>query len=350
MQWLYQQAKKPSKEHEALAYQRQQVLTKPPGALGQLETLAIKLAGLQYKALPQCEQLFIRVFAGDHGVAQSGVSAFPQAVTVEMIRNFARGGAAISVLAKHLDADFGVINLGTATEVEPLENVENLNIAPGTADFSKQAAMSTEELNQALNAGRLVAEQALSADADIFIGGEMGIGNTTSASALCAAYTQTPARTWCGKGTGLNDEGVERKATLIDQAIVKHNVNAVAPLEILRHFGGLEIAALAGAYIACSQNGLPSLIDGFISSAAALCAYRINPSILPWLVFSHRSNEAAHGNLLELLKAEPLIDLGMRLGEGSGAAVAVPIIQNACRLHSEMATFEQAGVSTQADT
>jgi nicotinate-nucleotide--dimethylbenzimidazole phosphoribosyltransferase len=324
---------------------RQSVLTKPPGALGQLETLAIQLAAMQGTPHPIIEKVHIAVFAADHGVVAEGVSAFPQAVTTEMVRNFARGGAAINVLAQALSAMLEVINLGTVHDPGPLPGVVDGRLGPGAANLAREAAMSPEQLIRALEAGRRAAERARSLGTQLFIGGEMGIGNTTSASALaCALLNESPARL-AGPGTGLDAAGVARKAAVIRRALDLHGEYLRDPWETLRRLGGFEIAALAGAYITSAQAGLPLLVDGFISSVAALAATRLNEGTRDWLIFSHASAEPGHVRVLEAMNARPLLDLGMRLGEGSGAAVAVPLLRLACALHNGMATFAEAGVT-----
>ncbi|TBU97329.1 nicotinate-nucleotide--dimethylbenzimidazole phosphoribosyltransferase [Stutzerimonas kirkiae] len=325
---------------QALARQRQ--LTKPYGALGRLETLAVELAAMQGREKPRLERLAISVFAGDHGVVAEGVSAYPQSVTGEMLRNFVRGGAALSVLARHLDAPLEVIDLGTVQPLR-LDGVRHLRLGPGTANMAQTAAMTIEQCDAALAAGRDSLRRAAEGGAQLFIGAEMGIGNTTVASALaCALLGATPAAL-VGPGTGLDDQGVRHKRRVIERALALHE--ASAPLDILRKLGGFEVAALCGAYLACAQAGIPTLVDGFICTAAALCATRLNPGCRDWLLFAHRSAEPGHAALLQALAAEPLLDLGLRLGEGSGAALAVPLLRQACALHGEMATFAEAAVS-----
>ena len=345
MQWLKDAAQASNPETQNAAQARQEQLTKPPGSLGQLETLAIQLASLQGQATPSIDKIMIRVFAADHGVVEEGISAFPQVVTGEMVKNFAAGGAAITVLARQLKADFGVVNLGTVSELPELESVKDQRIAPGTQNFCKAGAMSDEQLDSALKAGAETADQAKKLGIDLYIGGEMGIGNTTSASALASALSGTEVSQLVGRGTGVDDEGIQRKINTVKKGLSLHKADDSTPLLILRDLGGLEIAGLVGAYIRCAQVGIAVLVDGFISSAAALVACKINPSIRPWLFFSHCSEEAGHKYLLQSLEAQPLLSLGMRLGEASGAAVAATILQAACRLHAEMATFDQAGVS-----
>ena len=283
----------------------------------------------------------ITVFAADHGVADEGVSAFPHAVTAEMVKNFAGGGAAISVMARSIDATLKVVNLGTADAIGPLEGVMDYALGPGTANFTREAAMSERQLTEALSAGRR--EQF--AGADLFIGGEMGIANTTAASALACVLLSASSAELAGPGTGLDRVGVRHKAAVIQRALDLHRPHINSPLDALHRVGGFEIAALTGACIASAQAGVPVLVDGFISSVAALSAVRLRPEIRPWLLFSHTSAEPGHRQVLDALEAQPLLDLGMRLGEGSGAAAVVPLLRLACRLHNEMTTFADASVS-----
>lgn len=324
---------------------RQQMLTKPPGALGRLEALAIRLAAMQGMALPRLDHVHITVFAGDHGVAEEGVSAFPQAVTGEMVRNFARGGAAISVLARQLGATLEIINLGTVNNPGPLPGVKDAALGPGTANFVRAPAMSGHQLARALHTGRHAVERARLAGAQLFIGGDMGIANTSAATALACALLDLPPEQLAGPGTGLDARGVAHKAAVIRRALDLHGDQLAAPLEALRRVGGFEIAALAGAYIACAQIGLPVLVDGFIAGSAALAAFRLHPGVNDWLLYAHASAEPGHRHMLAALEVRPLLDLGLRLGEGSGAAAAVPLLRLACAVHNEMATFAEAGVA-----
>lgn len=343
--WLLEPCRTPDAEIAQAARARQLQLTKPPGSLGALETLAVQLAALQQRKRPEIERVWISVFAADHGVAVEGVSAFPQVVTGEMLRNFASGGAAISVLARALDATLEVVNLGTVNDPGEIAGVRRAIIAPSSANFCERAAMSEEQLQRALAAGADSVRAACAAQAQLFIGGEMGIGNTTAATALaCAMLAEAPS-TLAGAGTGLDADGIARKVVVIERALARH-VDARNAREQLRCLGGFEIAALCGAYIAAAQAGLPVLVDGFIATAAALAAKRINGGVRDWLLFAHRSHERGHARLLAALAAEPLLDLSLRLGEASGAAVAVPLLRLACALHNQMATFAQAGVST----
>ncbi|MDO1527747.1 nicotinate-nucleotide--dimethylbenzimidazole phosphoribosyltransferase [Fulvimonas sp. R45] len=328
----------------AAARARQAQLTKPPGSLGALEDAAVQLAALQRTAAPAVERVWIGVFAGDHGVAAEGVSAFPQAVTGEMLRNFAGGGAAIAVLARALGATLEVVNLGCVNDPGEIAGVRRAVIAPQTANFCTAPAMTPAQLDAALAAGADSVRQAVAAGAQLFIGGEMGIANTTAATALACALLDEPPLALAGAGTGLDAAGVAHKRAVVERALARH-AGAASPLEKLRRLGGFEIAALAGACLAAAQAGVPMLVDGFIATAAALAAVRIQPGVRDWLLFAHRSHERGHARLLDALHATPLLDLGLRLGEGSGAAAAVPLLRLACALHNGMATFAQAGVS-----
>lgn len=334
-----------SARQEAIA--RQQQLTKPHGSLGQLENIVIQLAAMQGKE-PKINTAFITVFAGDHGIAAAGVSAFPQEVTGQMVANFANGGAAISVLAKALLAPFEIVNLGTVTPTN-FAGVINRNIAPGTANMLTTDAMTKQQCAEALDQGRESLLNAVSHGCELFIGGEMGIGNTTSATVLACALSGMSAASLTGPGTGLDAEGVARKVGIIEQVLLKHAGAVKKPLLLLQKVGGLEIAALVGSYITAAQEGIPILVDGFICTAAAMVAIAIAPESRNWMIFSHGSAEPGHKMMLQYLSVEPLLDLSLRLGEGSGAALSVPLIRMACQLHSEMATFEEAAIAGKID-
>ncbi len=327
------------------AQARQQQLTKPAGSLGRLESVAVQLAGLQGQVKPSLDQLWIAIFAGDHGVVAEGVSAFPQEVTGQMLHNFVSGGAAISVLARQLGASLEVVDLGTVTPSLNSPGVRHVNIGPGTANFVEGPAMTQAQGALALQAGRDSVQRASAAGTQLFIGGEMGIGNTTAASALACALLDCPVVHLTGPGTGLNAAGVSHKAQVIERALALHRAQRGDALQTLFNLGGFEIAALVGAYLACAQEGIAVLVDGFICSVAALVAVRLNPDCRPWLLFGHRGAEPGHRHVLETLNAEPLLDLGLRLGEGSGAALAVPLLRLACDLHGQMATFAEAAVA-----
>lgn len=333
--------------HEVLKFaeQRQTVLTKPAGSLGRLEDVAITIAGMQGNEKPDLTRIQCSIFAADHGIAAEGVSAFPQVVTGEMIRNFSSGGAAICVLSRAIGANLEVINLGTVNDLGSLAGVTNCIIGLGTENFSTQPAMNEQQLARAIDIGRQAVERARLEDFQLFIGGEMGIANTSSATAVTSALLKMTPEKIAGPGTGLDKEGVNHKAQVISRALELHKTEMQTALDILKCVGGFEIAALTGAYISCAQNGIPALVDGFISSAAALLANEILPGVNKWLLFSHASAEPGHKIILEALNARPLLDLNMRLGEGSGAATAVPLLQLACKLHNEMASFAEASVS-----
>lgn len=327
------------------AIEHQQQLTKPAGSLGQLETIAIKLAGLQSTPKPRVDDVQITVFAGDHGIVAEGVSAFPQAVTAEMVRNFSRGGAAISVLARETEAKLSVINTGTVTELEALESVHDKRVASGTSNFMTQPAMTLAQCQQAMLVGRDAANDAKQSGMQLFIGGEMGIGNTTSATAIASALLNISPEHLAGPGTGLSSEGVQHKVQVIQRSLELHQAYLTSPLAVLHYVGGFEIAALVGAYLHCAKVGLAVLVDGFISSVAALVAQRISPESADWFLFSHQSAEPGHQQILAELHAEPLLDINMRLGEASGAGVVLPLIKLSCALHNSMATFAEAAVS-----
>lgn len=340
--WLNQPVAALDESARVRTRERQAQLTKPPGSLGRLETLAEDFAAWQGRSLPTLETVRLSVFAADHGVAEQGVSAFSREVTAQMVANFCRGGAAVSVLGRACGAEFRVVNLGCVAQPPGHASLLDRTIAPGTADFTRAPAMTGEQLGQALSAGR---EQVQGWQGQLFIGGEMGIGNTTAASALQAALMNVQAEQVVGPGTGIDAETLARKCLLIERALRLHRLSASEPLRVLQCLGGFEIAALTGAYIACGQNGIPALVDGYISTAAALVACRLCPAVRGWLLFAHQSSEPGHRLLLSQLQAEPLLSLGMRLGEGSGAALAVPLLQRALDLHTQMATFSEAGVA-----
>jgi nicotinate-nucleotide--dimethylbenzimidazole phosphoribosyltransferase len=359
--WWQNPVKPLDESARAIARLRQNNLTKPPGSLGRLEALAIGLAAMQSRPKPRIDRPWISLFAGDHGVVAEGVSAFPQAVTQQMLANFVNGGAAISVLARTAGAHLEVVDAGTLAQA-PLPGVAWAKAGDGTANFTQGAAMSAAQLEHCLNLGREAVQRALGDGGDLFIGGEMGIGNTTSAAALACALLGLPGRELAGPGTGLDGAGVSHKAAVIDRGLALHGFEISPAMRFassphptalpegegnraLRCLGGFEIAALAGAYIACAQLGLPALVDGFITTAAALAACRMNPGVRDWLLFAHASAEPGHVRLLAALDAEPLLRLEMRLGEGSGAATALPLLRLACELHGGMATFAEAGVS-----
>lgn len=335
----------PDPEFSQQAQARQSVLTKPPGSLGRLEQVAIALAAQQGRAAPAVENVHITIFAADHGVCCEGISAFPQEVTAQMIINFAQGGAAISVMAKHLNASLEVVDLGTVGETpNEMPGVISNPIAPGTKNLATEPAMTANQLEQAIDAGDQAAERAAQAGAELFISGDMGIGNTTSAAAVACALLGETALLMVGAGTGLSADAITHKAEVVTRALERHGQNQT-PTAVLASLGGFEIAAMAASFIGAAARGIPVLVDGFIASVAALAAVRQQPGLIDWLHFGHRSAEQGHQRILDALQAEPLLNLGMRLGEASGAAVAVPLLRSACALHNQMASFADAGVS-----
>ncbi len=342
--WWLAPARQINHESREQALARQQQLTKPTGSLGRLETVAVQLAGLQGREKPKVDNVWIAIFAGDHGVVAEGVSAYPQEVTGQMLHNFVMGGAAISVLARQLSAQLDVVDLGTVSPLN-LPGVRHLNLGAGTANFAKGPAMTQDQLEGALAGGRDSILRAKAAGTELFIGGEMGIGNTAVASAVACSLLNCPAPLLVGPGTGLDAQGVNRKVQVIEQALQLHAEQSGDALGSLRALGGFEVAALVGAYLACAQEGIAALVDGFICTVAALVAVRINPSCRQWLFFGHRGAEPGHRHVLQTLEAEPLLELGLRLGEGSGAALAVPLLRLACELHNGMATFAEAAVA-----
>ena len=343
--WINDDLASLNEQFQVEGIERQGQLTKPPGSLGDLEAIAVRLCAMQGTLKPCVDSAQVVVFAGDHGICDEGVSAFPQVVTGEMIKNFSRGGAAITALARQQGAGFEVVNVGIVVDLPVMDNVVDATVMAGTANFAQQAAMTSEQLSAALAAGKAAAERAHTNGAKLFIGGDMGIGNTSSATALSAWVLNDDASNHVGPGTGLDAEGVSHKGKVIAAALTKHADAMTSPVEALRHVGGLEVAALVGAYIRSAQLGMTILVDGFITTSAALIAQQIQPQIGDWMFFAHASAEPGHQAMVDKLQAKPILDLGMRLGEGSGAGVALSILKSACATHNEMATFAEAAVS-----
>ena len=296
--------------------------------------------------MPPCE---VFVFAADHGVAVHGVSAFPQAVTVQMLRNFARGGAAINVLASLSGCRLEVVDVGTLGAAAVVPGVRNERIRAGTADISSEAAMTVRQAHAALAVGERCAREAIGRGARLLIAGEMGIANTTAAACLICACTGASPEQVVGRGTGIDDSAFARKLEVVRGALARLRHRLPLPaIEILAELGGLEIAAMSGLYLQAARRGVPILLDGYVSGAAALAAAAFDPGAREWMLAAHRSAEPGHALALEALGLSPLLDLGMRLGEGSGAALALPIINAALALHRQMATFAEAGVAESA--
>ena len=347
-QWWLDAAARLSEHAQQQAQAHQNQLTKPQGSLGRLETVAIHLAAMQNKTKPQIHKPHMLVFAADHGIVAQGVSAFPQSVTIAMLTNFVNGGAAVATLCQQQSIELKVINCGTANPCAHLANIIHQPIMPGTHDFSQQAAMSAEQASLALTLGKEQVDQAYTQGCDLLMLGEMGIGNTSAASCLSALLLEQEVSTLTGSGTGVEGAALTHKQNILTASMARSKPLVSTPLEALEQVGGLEIAAIAGAYIRASQLGIPCLVDGFISTAAALLAVQLNPSVRQWLLFSHHSAEQGHAALLAALEAEPLLHLDMRLGEGSGAAVAYAIVQQALTIHNNMATFTEAAVENKS--
>lgn len=319
--------------------------TKPPGSLGRLEALALQAGLIQQRLDPRWQQPTMLVFAADHGLAAAGVSPYPQAVTAQMVHNFLAGGAAVNVLCREAGVQLRVVNAGVAAEFAAHPLLIDCPVAPGTANSLLQEAMTPAQARLALQRGAQVAQQQHAAGCNVLLLGEMGIGNTSAASLLVARLAGLPLEEVTGRGTGLDDAGVERKRSVLQQVLQRH-AQAQEPLQALAAFGGFELAMLAGAALQAAAQRMLIVVDGFIVSAALLLAWRLQPAVLDYCVFAHRSGERGHRLLLQYMQVEPLLDLGLRLGEGSGAALAWPILRSSLALLQDMASFASAGVST----
>ena len=338
-------------ENNELYQQLQQIVdqkTKPLGALGRLETLAVQLGLIQGTTTPHIEQPQIRVFAADHGLTKHGTSAYPSAVTAQMVYNFLQGGAAINVLARQHHMELKVVDAGVDADFanSPFKDHAQLldyKVRHGSRDALSEPAMTAEECLAALENGMKVVENSVG---NLLVVGEMGIGNTSAASLLLARLGDIPLDECIGRGTGLDDAGLKHKASILTQVLARHS-EAQTPFDILAALGGLEIAMMAGALMQAASERRILLIDGFIASSALLAAERLAPGVAQYAVFAHHSVEPGHTHLLKLLNAEPLLNMGMRLGEGSGAALAYPLLQSACAIINEMASFNDAGISGQ---
>ncbi len=318
--------------------------TKPPRSLGRLEDMACALAAIQGTATPKLRKKTIVVLAGDHGVAASGVSAYPQEVTVQMLLNFANGGAAICALARHAGADVVIADLGS--RVAPKHpKILDRRIGAGTKDFTREPAMSPAEARRAVEAGIEISLRLADEGCTLIGLGEMGIGNTTASSAMAAAFLGLPPEQVTGRGTGVDDAGLQRKVDAVRTALERHHPVGTDGLDVLQKVGGFEIAGLAGVVLGAASRKIPVVMDGFIATAAATAAARICPAAAGSLLPSHSSVEIGHRRLLDALGAKPYFDLDMRLGEGTGAALAMSLLEASIRILEEMATFESAGVS-----
>jgi nicotinate-nucleotide--dimethylbenzimidazole phosphoribosyltransferase len=333
------------KESMRTASMRQDQLTKPQGSLGALEQIAIQIAGIQRQPLPKIRNKAIITMAADHGVAARGVSLYPPEVTSQMLLNFVHGGAAINVLARMINARVVTVDMGVSGNLPKTDGIISKMIDSGTRDISRGPAMTREQAMDCLLAGISILENELNPGLDIFGTGEMGIGNTTSAAAITAVITGKPIALVTGRGTGIGDEQLSHKISIIEQSLSINKPNPSDPVDILSKVGGFEIGGLAGAILAGAANRIPIIIDGFISGAAALLAVKICPQVKDYLIASHLSAEKGHAACLEYLQLTPSLNLNMRLGEGTGAALGIFLAEAAVNLLSDMATFSEASVS-----
>jgi nicotinate-nucleotide--dimethylbenzimidazole phosphoribosyltransferase len=337
------------------ARERQSRLTKPPGSLGVLEEIACRIAGIQQTLSPSVDRKRVVVFAADHGVTEEGVSPYPDEVTAQMVANFLRGGAAINAFAKTAGAEVVVVDIGVKSAIPAVERTDSSTtfiqrpVRRGTRNFAKEPALREEEVLQAILLGCEAAEEAKAAGVNLMALGEMGIGSTTTAAAIAAALTGQPSASVTGRGTGADDSTLTRKRAVVDQALRIHMPDPADSLSVLQAFGGLEIAGLAGVCLGAAVARIPIVIDGFITTAAAALAARMTPSVVDYMFAGHLSVEPGHSVLLRTLELQPMLELRMRLGEGTGAALAMNVIDAAVRSFVEMATFESAGVSDQQE-
>jgi len=335
----------PRESWRAPAWVRLDALTKPPRSLGRLEELAAQMAVIQGDVRPVASPMAIVVMAGDHGVVAENVTPYPQEVTVQMVGNFSAGGAAINQLAGHVGAQLVLVDVGVAGDVSMVPGVRHLKVRPGTANMAEGPAMTREEAAGAMLAGVEIVRELAGQGVRLIGTGEMGIGNSTAAAALAAAYTGLEPSSVVGRGTGLDDEGVARKALVVERALNVNHIGELDALGILAAVGGLEIAGLAGVFIGAAAAGVAVVADGYISGSALLAATRICPACAGYAFPSHRSVEPGHTHILEALGLEPVLELDMRLGEGTGAALAMGMIDAGCKVMTGMATFTDAGVS-----
>ncbi len=333
----------------AAARARQDTLTKPLGSLGRLEDLSVMLAGMFGEAVPRIRRKSVILAAADHGVVAEGVSAYPQEVTPQMVYNFLRGGAGINVLARHAGAEIVILDAGVAADLEPHPLLRSVKVAYGTANMAVGPAMTRDQAVRSLEIGIDAAREQIGEGADLVACGDMGIGNTTASSAITAVVTGTDPAVTTGRGTGLDDTGLAQKVEVVRRALAVNNPNPADGLDVLMKVGGLEIGALAGAMLGTAASHRPVLVDGFISGAAALIAWLISPAARNYFIASHQSVEPGHQVGLNAMGLSPLLDMGMRLGEGTGAALAMHLIEAASLCLAEMATFAEAGVSESSD-
>jgi nicotinate-nucleotide--dimethylbenzimidazole phosphoribosyltransferase len=328
-----------------VAQARQDVLTKPKGSLGRLEELSIQVAGIKGQIIAGFEHKAIVTMAADHGVVNEGVTLYPQEVTAQMVYNFLNGGAGINVLASLVGARVVIVDMGVASELPPRSDLMCRKIAYGTKNMAQQAAMTPSEAERAIEAGIEIVETEMAKGLDIVGTGDMGIGNTTASTAICAAIMGEPAEKVTGRGEGLGNEQLAHKVKVIEKALALNKPDARNPIDVLAKVGGFEIGGLAGVMLGAAAHHIPVVIDGFISGAAALIAAELSPELKNYLIAAHLSAESGHKILLQYLGLTPLLKLEMRLGEGTGAALAMAIVEGAVKTLAEMATFGEAGVS-----
>ncbi|MGI6782803.1 MAG: nicotinate-nucleotide--dimethylbenzimidazole phosphoribosyltransferase [Aminivibrio sp.] len=327
------------------ARKRQDILTKPKGSLGRLEELSVMLAGVQRTARPKIEHKVILTMAGDHGVVDEGVALYPREVTVQQVFNFLQGGGGVNVLARQAGARVVLVDMGVDYDFEPRDGLQIRKVGRGTANFFRGPAMTGDQAVKCLEEGIAAAEEEAARGMDILGVGDMGIGNTTPSSAIACAVTGVSVPLATGRGAGLTDEGLKKKRAVIEGALALHSPDPKDGLDVLSKVGGFEIGGIAGAIIGAASLGVPAVVDGFIATAAAALAYLVCPKCRDYMIFSHESVEIGHEHLLNFLNARPLLNLDMRLGEGTGAALAISLAEASVRVLNEMATFEGAGVS-----
>ncbi|GFO53328.1 nicotinate-nucleotide--dimethylbenzimidazole phosphoribosyltransferase [Geomonas sp. Red276] len=319
--------------------------TKPLGSLGRLEEMARRLAAITENLSPDTEKKVIYTFAGDHGIVEEGVSAFPKEVTPQMVLNFLRGGAGVNVLARHVGAEVRVVDVGVDFDFEPAPGLIIRKVAKGTRNFAKEAAMTREEAVAAIEVGIDLANQAKAEGVALLGTGEMGIGNTSPSSAIIATFSRCSVQDVTHRGTGINDQALEHKVAVIETGLAVNRPNPEDPLDVLAKVGGYEIAGIAGLVLGAAANRIPVVVDGFISTAGALIASEMHPCVRDYVFAAHNSVEIGHRMMLERIGAEPILDLKLRLGEGTGAALAMGLIEAGAKVMKEMATFAEAGVS-----
>jgi len=319
--------------------------TKPLGSLGKLEQFAARMAAISKTADPELGSKVIFVFAGDHGITEEGISAFPKEVTAQMVYNFLSGGAGVNVLARHAGAEVRVVDVGVDHDFQGCAGLIHKKVAGGTANFAKGPAMGMEEMLAAIRVGIELADECRAKGISMVGTGEMGIGNTTPSSAIIAAFSGLSVRELTHRGTGINDAALEKKIRVIEKGLAINKPDQRNPLDVLAKVGGFEIAAIAGLVLGCAANSIPVVIDGFISTAGALVASELHPHVREYIFAAHQSVETGHKFMLERIGVQPILDLDLRLGEGTGAALAMTLIEAGVKIMREMATFEQAGVS-----